>query len=588
MPNNPFADFSFESQETPTISNDDITRVLKEMNPPAMSQVDGGTSAGIARVNQNTRETGTVAYKDNKGQAVLTNVARDASGQERPIAALFRNPEPGNTNPNFVSNEQKPSLFQAFQKLQKAQTPEEAEAIYSSLLETVAAEATRLENEAYQFAENKFGIPEMQRQITEARQLDKQDPLYAPGMGDSIITQKLVDSLRLLSSSAAEDAKGFLKRNMTYNSLATLRGNAEREYQRFQKQAERKANFDASVEVSRQTAEINRRANQQIRQEDRQARREEEADRIYNSLTPTQIQRLTTLNAGDVASIENEQQRRMKIADLAAGAIKDKKMQEAVSAESDEQLVQYALNGNGVAKKLVVMEESMRTGRSVQEVEEMFKSLSLKMQDQRLAINVLNRQKGLSNTEKGEKLALLNPALYDLNPNRKIQADALRTQLVLADARYQIQQQFLGDVTSWGSSDPTLLAAIDKAKKVAGAADISSVLTAYVGDASNTERKARLDEFNKLMKNAALRQKDSMFGAPNWREAEKIVITQVVNQGFFSDLVKGVKRADREMSPPQWSTERTGLAENTPMFGMLSLAGKAANFFVPDPENKGK
>lgn len=579
MATNPFENVTFGGGETPTISNDDITRVLVGMNPMSLSEAD--TKGGVERVNQNSAQTGTVAYRDDKGQAVLTNVAKDSTGAEKPIAALFRPPVDSATNPSYVTGtgEARPSLFNAYKQLQAAKTVEEAEAIYSSLLESIGTEATRLEKEAYTFAENKFGLPEMQKQINEARQADRADPLWAPGMGDSPITQKLMQDFRLLSDTASNDARSYLKRNMTYNSIATLKGNAEREYSRIQTQASRMAQRADQNDAIRTQAETNRIAQQQIRREDAQWRREQEAEQIYNQLTATQIENIMLLNAGEMSLIENEQQRRTKIADLAKGSSKDKKMSEAITAESDQQLVGMAINGNGAARKLVVMKESMRTGKSTQEIEETLRTMSLRMTDQRLATDVLNRQVGMSSQERGEKLALLNPAMFNLDPNKKAQANALRVELALADMQYQVQQRYLNDVSSWGSTEPTLLEAIDRAKKTTGKADIKSVVGAFVGDALAEERKARVDEFNKLMKNAALKHKDSLFGAPNWREAEKIATTSIVNLGIFSGVLQKLHNMGGMSKSGVEEVAGTGRAGMLP--AMVEWGGKGVESLFP-------
>lgn len=547
MNQNPFANVSFQQlgpSPVESVSADDITRVLIGMNPKPLGAVDGGTSEGIARVNANTAETGVVAYRDKKGQAVLTNVARDPiTNQEKPIAALFK-PTQGEQStsaqtPTYVGDgENRVGLFDAFKKLQNATSSEEAEAIYGSLLQSVATEVTRLENEAAKFAENKFGVGQMQSSLNAARQADRADPLWTPGMGDSPITQKIINDLVQLNTAASADAKDFLKRNIGYNSLATLKGNAEREYQRIQRQFERKANKDDARATAELTADINRRANQQIRREDRAERAEEESLQIYQRLTPTQIQRINMLNAGEIEAESDERKKQIRIAQLATGATKNKPMFEAISAESNQELLTHALKGNGVAKKLIVMEESMRTGKSAEDVSAMIQSLTTRLADRRMPIEVLNRNTKMGKTEREARMSMLNAAQFDVDPNKKIQVDNIKISLLMEEAQFRIQQQFVSDVSSWGLTDPTMLAAIDKAKKTTSKADIKSVLTAYIGDATDVERGMRLAEFQKALKNAALKQKDSFFGMPNWREAEKIAVQQVVENRWFSGFMR--------------------------------------------------
>lgn len=540
MPN-PFDDFSFDNQQVQTISADDITRVLTNMNGPNAIQ------DGIDRVNRNTADSGTVAYKDEKGQAVLTNVARDpVSGQEKQIAALLRPPAQeqtatGQATSTYVApNDTRLALFEGVKKLTATTNIEQARAIYSSIQESLAGEQARLETEAYAFAEQKFGIPEVMKQIESNRQLDRSDPKYLPGSGDSPVTQKIVEQARLLSATAKQDADGYLKRNLTFNSLKTLAVTAEREYRRVETNADRLAQITLNKELSADNAESQALLNQRIRAEDREERRTEEAQKIYNSLSSTQIARITMLNGADIAGIENEKQRQIKIADLAMGN-KDKKYRDAVMAESATDLLGMALQGNGIARKLVVLEEAQKTGMSVEDVESRIKNLSLRLADPKLASEVLNRNFKMQKGEKEARLSSLNAAQFTTDPNKKLEANQQRLALLMEDAQFKIQQQFLGDVSSWGLVDPSMIAAIDRSKKVTGRADVRSVLTAYIEDVSGNERRMRLQEFQKAMKNAALKQKDSVFGAPNWREAEKIIIENVVDRGWFGRMVNHIK-----------------------------------------------
>jgi hypothetical protein len=223
------------------------------------------------------------------------------------------------------------------------------------------------------------------------------------------------------------------------------------------------------------------------------------------------------------------------------------------------------------------MEESMRTGRSVQEVEETLRSLSLRLSDKQLPLEVINRQRGLTSQQRGEKIAMLNPAMFSLDPNKKTQADALKIQLVLEDERFQRQQRYLNDVSSWGSTDPILVAAVDKAKKTSGKADIRNVASAYIGDAVGDERKLRLAEFRKAYSNAALRQKDSMFGAPNPREAEAIVVNTIVDLGIFAGTLNKL----HNMALGATGREAIGQGQFGMLPAFIELGGQAVDRLIP-------
>jgi hypothetical protein len=558
---NPFESITFDQQEqqpVATVSNDDITRALISLNPKPMAD------AGIERVNQNTGNTGTVAYKDDKGQAVLTNVARDSSGQEKKIAALLRSPANIDETPTFTQGTtDRIALFEGVKRLTAATDINEARAIYASLQESIAAETTRLEEEAYKFAERKFGVTEIQTQLQLARQEDRADPMYTPGMGDSPITAKIVDDLRLLSASAKEDATGFLRRNLTFNSLKGLAATADREFKRVEALADRKEQRTLAGEITADNMQQQALLQQRLRREDRVFQQEQEALQTFNRLSATQIARISMLNAGALANITNEKEKQIKIADLALGN-KDKKFQEAVSAESPRQLLGMALQGNGTARQLIIMEESMRTGRSVQEVESMISSMSTRLADKRMPSEVLNRNTKMKPSDRQARLSELNAAQFSLDPNKTTKVDETKLALLFEDKQFEIQQQFLGDVSSWNTSDPTLLAAIDKSKKVSGKADIRNVIAAFLGDATDVERKFRLGEFRKAMQNAALKQKESVFGIPNWREADAIIVNEIVNAGWFSNALRSVMQTTQTVK------------DNVPRSAMLPFPLNAA------------
>lgn len=545
---NPFDQVDFTSGQTSSISNDDIVRVLSKLTP-SMSQglgQDANTTGGVERVNAGTREHGSVAYRDDKGQVVLTNMARDASGAEKPIAALFRPPAQQqateSAGPTFVAGagEMRLNIYEGLKQLTAAKDAQSARAIYNNMQESIVAEATRLQTEAQKFAENKFGIPTLLQQLQAARQADMADPMYAPGMGDSPITQQIVDDLAQLSAQARLESDTFLKRNVTFNSLTTLGKNAEMELKRVE-------GLEAAAERRKEVAgnaKIVRDENRIMRKEERQEREEEEQLRAYNSLTGDQLERLHMLHGADLIGIENENERKIKLISIAKGN-KDKKYQDAISAEGPRQLLSFALQGNGHARKLLILDEAKKTGSSVEAVEERLRSLSTQLTSgnfNRIAAEVMARDRTMTKESRAEINTNLQLNKLGLNDPAKVQkADETKIAILLANEKFKIDQRFLSDVESWNLSDPAMKLAIDKAKKTAGRADISNVLTAYMSETTDrAERRMRLEEFRKALRNAALKQQGSVFGGPNWREAEKTVVNHTVVSGWLTKAYNAV------------------------------------------------
>ena len=552
---NPFDSVTFsQNQEIPpTTSQDEILKVLTSLNPPSMldsqmgkpQQVDGGTSAGIKRVNANAENTGVVAFKDESGRAVLTDRARDATdGKEKPIAALLRpSPAADNVTPTYANGpDVRNHLFEAVNKLSKTQSIEEANAIYSNIQQSLMEETSRLETSAFKFADAKFGVPQLLADIESNRALDKTADDYVQGLGDSPITQKLVDQLRQVSAASREDAKITLSSNLNFKSLQALASRADREYQRVQKLADAAERREETLANTRETFRQNAILTSQIRRDDREFQEEREIEEKFNRLSAQQIARISLIDAADLASVEglDEKARQKKLVGLAEGKGKDKNYAAAINAEGPQQLLELALGGNAYAKKLTVLEESRNTGMSTQEVERIIQELNVRMFDPKMPDEALRNSK-LTEDQRAAVKMQLNPALMALDPNKKIAADHQRFTLLWQEIQKMRQDKFEGDVTSWGATDPILLAAIKKAKDEAKEASIENVVAAYLGDATDVERIMRLQTLDKQMQLAAMKFEKSAFGMPNIAKARKKLNQKIIEDGFFRRFTENLR-----------------------------------------------
>lgn len=604
----PFDDFEFSAsgdateKSAPGILNDDVVRVLNGMNPRGLAsiaftpvsaapkQVQGGTAAGIDRVNNSDREMyqkdGVIAYKDKNGRAVLTNMDGPKEDvPDRKIPAVFK--------PIPPSNEvQKPDtplpIFEQLNKLRVAGDVETARGIWTSLQESLVAEQSRLETEAFKFAENKLGLPNLMRELEMARQADRADPLYVPGMGDSPITRKIVDDMTQLRVLADREAKGFLTNNASYRSALTAIKTGEDLIKRAEQKAEREENLRLQKELTLHNADVNRRLTSIQREEDRAAKADQIAVEQFEGLSANQLARLNILHVNDLANykdITDDTRKKVKVMSLILRESKNKQFQEVMNAENDQQLLSYALQGNEKAKTVAVANEAARRGITAKEVEEEITALQRKLTDPKLAMEVLGKR--MKPEEAKLQVGQMQAAMHSLDPNKKLEINQQRVTLLMEWAADQRTNQFLNDVRSWRMTDPGFQSAIDRSVKTTGGkADIQNVMAAYLEDATGTERLARLEEFRKQIKNAAAKYDGSIFGMPDYRKAEALVVSEIANKGIFAEMIRAVRGADKSMKSALGIDTNTSLAENTALFGLLPKTAGAIDALFPVQKDK--
>jgi hypothetical protein len=576
---NPFDSVTFDqNQVPPTTSQDEILKVLTSLNPPSMldlqvdkpQQVDGGTSAGIKRVNANAENTGVVAFKDENGRAVLTDRVRDATdGKEKSVAALLRPSESSEVSTFANGPDVRNHLFEAVNKLSKTQSLEEANAIYSNIQQSLMEESSRLETSAFKFADAKFGVPQLLADIESNRALDKAAPDYVPGLGDSPITQRLVDQLRQVSASSREDAKVTLSSNLNFKSLQALASRADREFQRVQKLSDAIERREETLANTRETFRLNNLFASQTRKEERELQDERETEEKFNRLSAQQIARISLIDAADLVSVEGlgEKARQKKLVGLAEGKGKDKNYSAAINAEGPQQLLELALGGNAYAKKLTILEESRNTGMSTQEVEQIIQKLNVRMFDPKMPDEALRNSK-LTEDQRAAVKMQLNPALMALDPNKKIAADHQRFTLLWQEIQKMRQDKFENDVTSWGATDPILLAAIKKAQGESQQATIENVAAAYLGEATDVERIMRLQTLDKQLQVAAMKFEKSAFGMPNIAKARNKLNQKIVEEGFFRRFVENMRAQNK------WGPGILGMLNSAPIVAFDSLRAK--------------
>lgn len=561
----PFDTYSFGSVDTaqnPTnVSQDDVLRLLNLTSPQQTAyttkSVQGGTDAGIDRVNNGreaigggTQDTGVIAYKDSKGQAVLTNVARDPiTGREMPIPsnkqvpALLKPP----VNPTGEAIIARPDisndLLSTLSKLRTAKNLGEANALYDSFQQSAIQQRTKVEQEAFQFAEKKLGIPQLEANLMAARQADKADAMWYPGIGDSPITQKALVELNTARTMADNEAKNFLNQNGTYRSLLATEKSAETEYTRIRTFNDRQELSDFQKNLSKDLG--------------REAKVEDAENKLldmYEGLSANALARINVLNAADLAGFQNitdDRQRKIKIANLVQQRAKDKNWQAAVNAESTDQLLNLSLTGNAVARTLLLSEEAATMGITTAQVEQQLREAEARLGDAKLPAAVIGAKKGVDSRELKRQTEEMNAILNSRDPNKKIEITNARLSLLREDLQNRKTQAFIHDVDSWGSIDPLLKDAVSRAKKTTGNGSIPNVLAAYLENATDQERIIKAKEFVKLMDNAAIKHKNSVFGMPDTSQAKQIVVNMAIEQSWWRKAIGVANIALMASNPAQ-------------------------------------
>ena len=593
MPSNPFDGFSFEtgSMAPMDVSNDDAIALLKQpVASPFTHQVAGGTDAGIQRVNDNqSADSSVIAYRDANGRAVLTNMAKPllpASPEER-LASLFR-PTPLTTDengqigvkttqqtpeamalmqqlgivPDGVQSTQKPTkqeeqratlltaaatpvgITDGIAKLRSSTTGAEAKGIFDSVQQTILQERTKLEQEAFKFAENKLGIPDITAQINLSRQTDKASIGWYPGIGDSPATKSLLARLDSMRPQVDNEAKTFLQTNNSYKALTAAEKSATDEVTRVQRLEDQRETSRLGKLQSKENAET--QANIQFNLA-RRARVEDEENKAvleYEGLSTKQLARIKMRHAQDLASFgedTDDREYKVKVMALVKRNSKDKKYQEAILAESPQQLAAFALQGNKIARDILIAEEAVAVGKSPEDIEAEFLIMERYMADQNLVGNVLKNRAPSDEDRKNAKAiqTKLNLAAKDFDPNKKLEATNQRLTFLFEAAETYKTNKFITDVGYWGSNDAILQVAIDAAQKTTGKRDVRNVFAAYLGDTTGMEKIKKAQAFQGLLEQAAVKHRGSAFGKPNINVIKGQLVDEVVRSGFRDTILSG-------------------------------------------------
>lgn len=379
-------------------------------------------------------------------------------------------------------------------KLRQTTDPDAARALQAQLNEAAAGEAARIQGEARKHAEDKIGVPLLEASLSQSIRLDRESPGYYPGRGDSQNTMQARQALNTARSAADLEASRTLKSNVTQNSLEAALRTAQMETQRISRIGDKQDQLSNVMESRR------------IAKEDQQ---NEKLDTIASSMTEDMKLHARILNPVLANASDRE---------LAASV--DKKRESPAYIDTlqanPQTLPKLAAEGNKYASTVLSTREAAlgipkeRTDADVGMLREIMTS-DTKLRQALKAISPMTKE-GQNGVDSG---------LMDISSksrgSKEEQALALENKYAIARKYVALQKtnNYMADVSSWGSTDPELQQAILTSKTITGKTSVDDVTNAYVGGAVGAERSAKVEKLISLMQTQAAMQKDSVFGMPN-------------------------------------------------------------------------
>ncbi len=199
-----------------------------------------------------------------------------------------------------------------------------------------------------------------------------------------------------------------------------------------------------------------------------------------------------------------------------------------------------ALKGNAYASSIVMSQEAANTGRSEKEIKADLDSMKKMMDNPKFVETALKQRFGNDKAALAKEMGNFQGGALD--PNKKLAIDDRTVRLAFETVQRMKTQKFIGDVSSWGSTDPEIQKAMDQSAKTTGKRDITNTLAAFLGDSTGAEKIQKLQVFDKLARTAAMKHAKSEFGMPDYSEAGKIIATYAVEQGLFKKFMAEVAK----------------------------------------------
>jgi len=448
------------------------------------------TKGGVNRVNQYTNEHGVTATRDPKtGQVMLSNVGENGKPTPQSQRQVY------GFNPMSATGSA--TLDTLYEQIKTAPDAATARGMAATARTALAEESTKIEAQALQFASNKVGIPSMRLRLSQSEALDRTQPGYMPGIGDSKNTAAIRNEVAQAEAQARQIAEDWKKTNISSARLQATTANIEQELKRLDLLERKQEGLEATTRE------------QSLRK--REIKDMQDVER-YESFSPEQKMIMNRLNPQLAAKADNQGE---MVAFFQRQMSSDPAFKELIQSDPAD-IIMLAAKGNKLARALTVQEEAVATGRPPDEIDREIRSISNLASDpsavQQWAVNSTSGVLGDKVAARQAAIGRYNALASGTTKEEKAQYERLRTEIGLTAFKQQKTLKFASDVSTWGSSNPEIAAATEVALKNSGKTDIDSVLTAYVGDAVGPDALTRYSAFKEAIRQAAQKQSRSVFG----------------------------------------------------------------------------
>lgn len=498
------------------------------------------TRGGVNRVNQNTAQHGVTAMRNPlTGQVTLTNIdpttGKPTPQSQRQVYGF-----------NPLDRTTSSSVSALVDSIKSAKNADEARGIATTLSSSIATEKANLLQASLQQAEAELNVPQLKATLAQAELLDKKQPGWTPGMGDSQNTAHLRQTLYAAQDQARQRADDSLKRNLSYNQLSAAASNAEMILNAKAKE------FDAAAA---------REGRKETWIEQRQWESEAKAMEMYSALSETQRTTVAKLLPPEIAADKDP----AAVARYFDRQFKtDPKFRELVSADPYE-VPGMAIAGNSLARSVITAEESKATGQDSSVIELRIRDAQQKASSKE-AVAAWARAKtaGMPNAlEESKKLvSQYNAMQLSSAKEEKALARRMQAEIAMNVFKQQRQDEFVSNLGSWKVADPEFQQAVQKAAKITGKTDMEAVLASYVEEKKGPEYLAAHSRFKQLAKQAASVYTDSPFGPIAIDQLYAAIDDKVVSQGVLA----------------RWFEERWGMPANAAEWSLHNMA----NILTPD------
>ena len=486
-----------------------------------------------------------VGYKDPIGDAPKVDTKQIGAIWRDTLNVYERTPEGGVRVRQIkdIPNAVKPtapeilptSVFQGIKGLASIDDPIVRNEAYANLMGEVEKYKIQIQTNTANQIEAQLGIPRLLEAIQMSEERDRQNPDPLARMADSPVTQSLRKQLDSQRQRAALLTEEQLKSNVTLVGLATQMATAESLIKRMETSDARKDQKEF----------------------ERDLRNEAIRDQVLMETSPQAIDRAMVLDP----SLQGKDP-----AEIAMHLRKTRRTPEAFAAleAPPERLTHLALvEGNIEAGKILIHEESRRTGEPPELIEGKLKQIRKIAEDPKEFQKAMTSVLRLSGDERS---ALTRRMATAITKEDKAQLRARKYELAVAAYGKMQEAEFMGNVQGWAGSDPEIAGALSKAQQTTGASDIQSVFAAYVGDLQGQARVQKENEFyGKIRASAALRNKSFIGGI----DSQAIIarLQQERAKSLLESAFKGLPIFNRA----------TQIIENTA--GQMNPVSRVAGFF---------